>query len=224
MSKNDVYVVFKVGTKKCKTKYIPGSGKNVRFPETLVMNLSDADMAQGVDMVAYDYDFGSSDDMLGVGKLTNLEALKRCPDQPRGFETKFLYKGKARGENCPYNAEHMRGGQLLHQWCRCSGARLIGHVDPMSNASAASVQQQKNLERDRKVLFQRKMDAAARVTARREVDRQLLRDRTQKFGGALVDRLLGHHRGHHFRVCRHRSSSPAGQKFAAEIDEPREND
>ena len=45
-----------------------------------------------------------------------------------------------------------------------------------SNASAASVQQQKNLERDRKVLFQRKMDAAARVTARREVDRQLLRD------------------------------------------------
>jgi len=98
LSKNDVYVVFKVGTKKCKTKYIPGSGKNVRFPETLVMNLSDADMAQGVDMVAYDYDFGSSDDMLGVGKLTNLEALKRCPDQPRGFETKFLYKGKARGE------------------------------------------------------------------------------------------------------------------------------
>ena len=50
LSKNDVYVVFKVGTKKCKTKYIPGSGKNVRFPETLVMNLSDADMAQGVDM------------------------------------------------------------------------------------------------------------------------------------------------------------------------------
>jgi hypothetical protein len=40
-------------------------------------------------------------------------------------------KGKARGENCPYNAEHMRGGQLMHQWCRCSGARLIGHVDPM---------------------------------------------------------------------------------------------
>lgn len=40
-------------------------------------------------------------------------------------------KAKARGENCPYNAEHMRGGQLLHQWCRCSGARLIGHVDPM---------------------------------------------------------------------------------------------
>ena len=41
------------------------------------------------------------------------------------------FKAKARGENCPYNAEHMRGGQLLHQWCRCSGARLIGHVDPM---------------------------------------------------------------------------------------------
>ena len=40
-------------------------------------------------------------------------------------------KGKARGENCPYNAEHMRGGQLMHQWCRCSGARLIGHIDPM---------------------------------------------------------------------------------------------
>ena len=40
-------------------------------------------------------------------------------------------KGKTRGENCPYNAEHMRGGQLLHNWCRCSGARLIGHVDPM---------------------------------------------------------------------------------------------
>ena len=40
-------------------------------------------------------------------------------------------KAKVRGENCPYNAEHMRGGQLLHQWCRCSGARLIGHVDPM---------------------------------------------------------------------------------------------
>jgi hypothetical protein len=40
-------------------------------------------------------------------------------------------KGKARYENCPYNAEHMRGGQVLHKWCRCSGARLIGHVDPM---------------------------------------------------------------------------------------------
>ena len=50
-----------------------------------------------------------------------------------------------------------------------------------SNASAASVQQQKNLERDRKVLFQRKMDAAARVTARREVDRQLLRDVTKLY-------------------------------------------
>jgi len=40
-------------------------------------------------------------------------------------------KGKARDENCPYNAEHMRGGQLMHQWCRCSGARLVGHIDPM---------------------------------------------------------------------------------------------
>ena len=50
-----------------------------------------------------------------------------------------------------------------------------------SSASAASVQQEKNLERDRTVLFQRKMDAAARVTARREVDRQLLRDVTKLY-------------------------------------------
>lgn len=50
-----------------------------------------------------------------------------------------------------------------------------------SRPSAASVQQKKNLERDRKGLFQRKMDAAARVTARREVDWQLLRDVTKLY-------------------------------------------
>ena len=47
--------------------------------------------------------------------------------------------------------------------------------------SAALVQQQKNLERDRKMGSQRKMGVAARATARREVDRQLLREVTKLY-------------------------------------------
>ena len=33
--------------------------------------------------------------------------------------------------NCPYHDAAMVGGQELHQWCHCSGARLIEHVDPL---------------------------------------------------------------------------------------------
>ena len=47
--------------------------------------------------------------------------------------------------------------------------------------SAALVQQKKNLERDRKMGSQRKMGVAARATARREVDRQLLREVTKLY-------------------------------------------
>ena len=50
-----------------------------------------------------------------------------------------------------------------------------------SGLSAALVQQKKNLERDRKMGSQRKMGVAARATARREVDRQLLREVTKLY-------------------------------------------
>ena len=69
-----------------------------------------------------------------------------------------------------------------------------------SSASAASVQQQKNLERDRKVLFQRKMDAAARVTARREVDRQLLRDVTKLYAVYLQKCTYAAYTPHQYHV------------------------
>ena len=72
-----------------------------------------------------------------------------------------------------------------------------------SNASAASVQQQKNLERDRKVLFQRKMDAAARVTARREVDRQLLRDVTKLYAVYLQKCTYAAYTPHQYHVHPH---------------------
>jgi hypothetical protein len=50
-----------------------------------------------------------------------------------------------------------------------------------SSVSAALAQQQKNLERDRKMGSQRKMAVPAWATARREVDRQLLREVTKLY-------------------------------------------
>ena len=47
--------------------------------------------------------------------------------------------------------------------------------------SAAMVQQKQNLERDRKMGSKRKMGVAARATARKEVDRQLLREVTKLY-------------------------------------------
>ena len=80
--KNDVYVVFRVGTKKVKThhKRTPASTRpSARYS---TMNLEDHDLEHGIDVGAYDYDVGSSDDLLGQGKLVNLLALKRTPNLP----------------------------------------------------------------------------------------------------------------------------------------------
>ena len=90
--KNDVYVVFRVGTKKVKTHHIKNAGKHASFEEILTMNLSDSDLEHGIDVGAYDYDVGSSDDLLGQGKLVNLLALKRTPNQPRQFKEPFKCK------------------------------------------------------------------------------------------------------------------------------------
>ena len=91
--KNDVYVVFRVGTKKVKTHHKKNAGKHATFDEILTMNLEDHDLEHGIDVGAYDYDVGSSDDLLGQGKLVNLLALKRTPNQPRQFKEPFKYKG-----------------------------------------------------------------------------------------------------------------------------------
>ena len=90
--KNDVYVVFRVGTKKVKTHHIKNAGKHASFGEILTMNLSDSDLEHGIDVGAYDYDVGSSDDLLGQGKLVNLLALKRTPNAPRQYKEPFKYK------------------------------------------------------------------------------------------------------------------------------------
>ena len=96
--KNDVYVVFRVGSKKCKTKHMNNAGKHASFDEMLTMNVSDSDLATGIDVAAYDKDHGSSDDLLGQGKLTDLLALKHMPNENRQFKEQFKYKGKPRGE------------------------------------------------------------------------------------------------------------------------------
>ena len=96
--KNDVYVVFRVGTKKVKTHHKKNAGKHASFDEILTMNLNDSDLEHGIDVGAYDYDVGSSDDLLGQGKLVNLLALKRTQNAPRQFKEPFKYKGKPRGE------------------------------------------------------------------------------------------------------------------------------
>ena len=57
--KNDVYVVFRVGSKKVKTHHIKNAGKHASFGEILTMNLSDSDLEHGIDVGAYDYDVGS---------------------------------------------------------------------------------------------------------------------------------------------------------------------
>ena len=57
--KNDVYVVFRVGTKKVKTHHKKNAGKHASFDEILTMNLSDSDLEHGIDVGAYDYDVGS---------------------------------------------------------------------------------------------------------------------------------------------------------------------
>ena len=57
--KNDVYVVFRVGTKKVKTHHIKNAGKHASFGEILTMNLEDHDLEHGIDVGAYDYDVGS---------------------------------------------------------------------------------------------------------------------------------------------------------------------
>mmetsp|Transcript_25765 Transcript_25765/g.102873 ORF Transcript_25765/g.102873 Transcript_25765/m.102873 type:complete len:287 (+) Transcript_25765:831-1691(+) len=99
LSKNDVYVVFKVGSKKVKTKYISGGGRDVKFKDVLELTVSDADLEEGIDVTAYDYDLGPDpDDLLGVGKLTHLTELKEHADQKRQFETQLMYKGKHRGD------------------------------------------------------------------------------------------------------------------------------
>ena len=46
--KNDVYVVFRVGTKKVKTHHIKNAGKHASFGEILTMNLSDSDLEHGI--------------------------------------------------------------------------------------------------------------------------------------------------------------------------------
>jgi Ca2+-dependent lipid-binding protein len=90
--KNDVYVVFRVGTKKVKTHHKKNAGKHASFDEILTMNLNDSDLEHGIDVGAYDYDVGSSDDLLGQGKLVNLLALKRTPNAPRQFKEPFKCK------------------------------------------------------------------------------------------------------------------------------------
>ena len=110
LSKNDVYVVLKVGTKKCKTKYISNAGKNARFPEMMTLNVSDADLMQGVELQAWDYDLTSSDDLLGIGALRRLDELKKFPGQVRQFQCPLMYKGKHRGEASCHCKLKMPGG------------------------------------------------------------------------------------------------------------------
>ena len=100
--KNDVYVVFRVGTKKVKTHHKKNAGKHATFDEILTMNLEDHDLEHGIDVGAYDYDVGSSDDLLGQGKLVNLLALKRTPNAPRQFKEPFKYKAVWKSSSAPY--------------------------------------------------------------------------------------------------------------------------
>jgi hypothetical protein len=98
--KNDIYVVFKVvGTsKKVKSKFIKEAGSSCKIPEALSMHVSDADLAAGVEFMAYDYDFGPNpDDLLGSATLTGLADLKAMPDTARQFDAPLTYKGKSKG-------------------------------------------------------------------------------------------------------------------------------
>jgi len=112
LSKNDVYVIFKVGDKEARTAYLSGAGKNAKFDETIEMLVSDRDLEAGIDFYAYDYDVGPDpDDLLGVGKLVNLTQLKKFPDTPRQFDTGLMYKGKTRGSaTCLIALTYPHGG------------------------------------------------------------------------------------------------------------------
>ena len=86
--KNDVYVVFRVGTKKVKTHHIKNAGKHASFDEILTMNLSDSDLEHGIDVGAYDYDVGSSDDLLDMAQDQRKGDCSRGQDgRPRAAAT-----------------------------------------------------------------------------------------------------------------------------------------
>jgi len=94
-----VYVVFRCGENKCKTKYMSRCGNHPDFKDVLTLELTEAELGAGVEVEAMDYDFGPDpDDLLGVGKLTGLSYLARSLGDLRRFRTRLLYKGKHRGE------------------------------------------------------------------------------------------------------------------------------
>uniref|UniRef100_A0A7S3JZ34 C2 domain-containing protein n=1 Tax=Aureoumbra lagunensis TaxID=44058 RepID=A0A7S3JZ34_9STRA len=149
LTKNDPYVVFKIGNvKKVKTRYKSGAGRDVVFPDKLeIAMISDAELEAGIDVNAWDYDVGPDpDDLLGVGKLSNLEELKKIPGQPRHFETVLMYKGRNRGtcscvltlsypngggpkpaQNKPLGAV---GGQIFNQAMNSGGQPVVAQVAP----------------------------------------------------------------------------------------------
>jgi len=144
LSKNDAYVVFKVGTKTAKTKYISGGGKNVTFKDVIEMYVSDADLQAGIDFVAYDYDFGPDpDDLLGVGKLINLDELKKYPDKQRQFDTHLMYKGKKHGEaTCLVELSYPTGGAPATDVGQVGGAIFNAAMNQSVPVSVAAVVQQ----------------------------------------------------------------------------------
>ena len=144
LTKNDVYVIFKVGHKKAKTKYISGGGKNVKFKDVIEMFVSDADLEAGIDFVAYDYDVGPDpDDLLGVGKLTEMTQLKQHANTPRQFDTVLMYKGKNRGSaTCVVTLSYPHGGEDKPAAAKQDDQQQLGAVGGQIFNAAMGMNQQ----------------------------------------------------------------------------------
>ena len=90
---------------------------------------SEADLMQGVELQAWDYDLTSSDDLLGIGALRRLDELKKFPGQVRQFQCPLMYKGKHRGEaSCHCKLKMPGGGAAAPSAPSASPARPLGAV------------------------------------------------------------------------------------------------
>ena len=60
-------------------------------------------------------------------------------------------------DNCPYSPyklpHGMVHGQTLHHWCHCSGARLVGHIDPVWTVAHATTEEGLRLEESMRSLI-----------------------------------------------------------------------
>ena len=146
LTKNDVYVVFKVGHKKAKTKYVSGGGANVKLKDRIELQVSDSDLAAGIDFTAYDYDLGPDpDDLLGVGKLVNLEELKKYPDTPRQYDTQLMYKGKNRGSaTCQVTLSYPHGQDNKNNNLGAVGGQIFNQAMGMNQQNNQQNQYQQN--------------------------------------------------------------------------------